>query len=205
MLRNIMERMRRALRNARFGIWTIALAYALGVGAGMTMVHAGNRYAIDYRDRLVGQAVRESPILRQLQKGGALTAASLDAAGNAAAGATSLLAGYCVPAGYGVAVHRGWIGGVVSVDGEHRSRLAKPYGAFYYLMTLLLQLIPYSLAGGAGINLGLATFAGAARTRYPGARVRWLRIPYEALRDAVWIYALAVPLFAIASLFEFLM
>jgi hypothetical protein len=31
-----------------------------------------------------------------------------------------------------------------------------------------------------------------------------LRIPYEAIRDAGWIYMISLPLFAIASLFEFM-
>ncbi|MGO9241497.1 MAG: hypothetical protein ACLQBJ_11870 [Bryobacteraceae bacterium] len=199
------KRIGRALKNARFGIWSIALAYAVGLSAGFVMVHAGNRRALDYRDKLVGTAQRESPILKQYQKANRLAAAGLDAAGNAFGGASSLVAGYCPPAGYGVAVFRGWVGGVVSVDGEHRSRLAKPYEAFYYLVTLLLQLIPYSLAGGAGVSLGIAAFASERRTGYHGPRVPWLRIPYEALRDAGWIYVLSLPLFAVASLFEFLM
>ncbi|MGD0577416.1 MAG: hypothetical protein ABSC08_00655 [Bryobacteraceae bacterium] len=199
------ERIRRELRQARFGIWTIALAYVLGVSAGLLMVHAGNRFALGFRDNLVGKAQRESPILRQFQHGHSVAAADLDATGNAVGGLSSMVAGYGVPAGYGVAAYRGWIGGVVSVDGEHRSRLATRYEAFYYLMTLLLQLIPYSLAGGAGVNLGIAAFASESRSGYRGPRMAWLRIPYEAIRDAGWVYVVALPLFAIASLFEFLM
>src|ERR1035438_2189121 len=137
-----LERVPRALRHARFGIWTMALAYALSVLAGMAMVHTGNQRALAFRDALVGKAQRESPILRQFQHGNRVKAAALDAAGNAAAGFLSLIAGYGVPAGYGVAAYRGWIGGVVSVNSAHRSRLARPYSAFYYLVTLLLQLVP---------------------------------------------------------------
>jgi hypothetical protein len=193
----------RALRHARWGIWTIAATYALSVFAGLWMVHAGNHFALDYRDRLVGTARRESPILREFQKNNRLAAAGLDAAGNAFAGLSGVAAGYGVPAGYGVAAFRGWIGGVVSVDDAHRSRLGTPYEAFYYLMTLLLQLLPYSLTGGAGVNIGFAAFASSRRTGYRGPRMRWLQIPYEAIRDAGWIYLTSLPLFAIASLFEF--
>jgi hypothetical protein len=128
----------------------------------------------------------------------------MDAAGNAFAGLLSLMAGYGVPAGYAVAANRGWIGGIVSVDAAHRSRMARPFEAFYYIVTLLLQLVPYSLAGGAGVNLGIATFAGASRTAYKGPRMRWLQIPYEAIRDAGWIYLVSLPLFVIASVFEFM-
>ncbi len=187
-----------------FGIWTIALTYGLSVLAGLLMVHSGNRYALDFRDKLVGKAQRESLILRQLDRGNSAAAAGMDAAGNSIGGLLSIIAGYGVPAGYGVAAYRGWIGGVVSVDGAHRSRLARPFPAFYYLVTLILQLVPYSLAGGAGVSMGIAAFARVERTGYKGPRVRWLQIPYEAISDAAWIYATAVPLFAIASLFEFM-
>lgn len=199
------ERIRRALQHARFGIWTIALTYGLSVFAGLLTVHSGNRYALDFRDKLVGKARRESVILRQFHRGNSVAAAGMDAAGNAVAGLLSMVAGYCVPAGYGVAAYRGWIGGVVSVNAAHRSRLARPFGAFYYLVTLLLQLVPYSLTGGAGVNMGIAAFASEIRTGYEGSRMQWLRIPYEAIGDAGWIYMISLPLFAIASLFEFMM
>lgn len=129
----------------------------------------------------------------------------MDAAGNAVAGLLSMVAGYGVPAGYGVAAYRGWIGGIVSVDDAHRSRLARPFPAFYYLVTLLLQLVPSSLAGGAGVSMGIAAFAGESRTGYKGPRIRWLQIPHEAIRDAGWVYLTSLPLFGIASLFEFMM
>jgi hypothetical protein len=192
------------LRHARFGIWTIALTYGLSVLAGLLMVHSGNRYALEFRDKLVGKAQRESVVLRQLQRGNSVAAAGMDAAGNAVAGLLSMIAGCGVPAGYGVAAYRGWIGGVVSVNAAHRSRLARPFGAFYYLVTMLLQLVPYSLAGGAGVNIGIAAFASENRTGYQGPRIQWLRIRYEAIRDAGWIYMISLPLFAIASLFEFM-
>lgn len=179
--------------------------YVLSVLAGLFLVHSGNRYSLHYRDKLIGKADRESVILRQLQHGHSLTAAALDASANAFAGFLSIPAGYCPPAGYAVAAFRGWIGGIVSLDDHHRSRLATSFGAFYYLTTLLLQLIPFSLAGGAGVNLGLASFINEKRSGYCGPRMPWLRIPYEAMRDAGWIYLSSLPLFAAASLFEFLM
>lgn len=199
------ERIRRALRHARFGIWTVAVTYGLSVFAGLVMVHSGSRFALDFRDNLVGKAQRESVILQRFHRGNSAAAAGLDAAGNALAGLSSMIAGYCAPAGYGVAAYRGWIGGVVSVDAAHRSRLATPYGAFYYVVTLLLQLLPYSLAGGAGVNIGIAAFAAENRTGYLGPRIPWLRIPKDAIRDASWLYLISLPLFAIASVFEFTM
>lgn len=201
---SVLGRIRRALRHSMFGIWSIGLTYILSVLVGLSMVHSGNRYGLEFRDKLVGKAQHESAILREFQRGSPAAAAGLDAAGNAVAGLLSIIAGYGIPAGYGIAAYRGWIGGIVSVDGAHRSRLASPSSAFYYLVTLLLQLVPYSLAGGAGVNLGVAAFAGVDRSGYYGPRMRFLQIPYEAISDAAWIYALSLPLFAIASLFEFM-
>lgn len=94
------ERIRRALRHARFGIWAVALTYVFSVLAGLAAVHSGNRTALDYRDKLVGTAEWESAALQQYQSGRRLAAAGLDGAANAAAGLASLLAGYCPPAGY---------------------------------------------------------------------------------------------------------
>jgi hypothetical protein len=39
---------------------------------------------------------------------------------------------------------------------------------------------------------------------YQGRRVQWLLVPYQALGDAGWIYLISLPLFAAASLFEFM-
>jgi hypothetical protein len=204
MYSGLSARVRRAFRHSFFGIWTIALTYGVSVLIGMLLVHSGNHYALDVRDRMVLKATKESVIFRQMDRGNFAAAAGLDATGNAVAGFLSLVAGYGVPAGYGVAAYRGWIGGIVSVDTAHRSRLTRPGPAFYYLTTLLLQLIPYSLAGGAGVSIGIAAFARADQTRYPGPRMRFLHIPYEAIWDAAWIFLISIPLFAIASLFEFM-
>jgi uncharacterized membrane protein SpoIIM required for sporulation len=92
------------------------------------------------------------------------------------------------------------VGGVVSVDRTHASRLRAPRRAAYYLLALIFQLIPYSLAGGAGVYLGLTYY----RTRSAPQGDTWLGFPEEALRDLVRVYALVVPLFLIVSLWEFL-
>lgn len=110
------------------------------------------------------------------------------------------LAGITVVVPYLLAIYRGWVGGIVSVDDAHVSRLATPDKAIYYLLTLVLQLIPYSLAGGAGVNLGLAYLR--ARPFYHGER--WLGVPREAVLDVLRIYLLVGPLFFVASLWEFL-
>ena len=196
-------RIRQAFRRTRFAIWTVALVYGISLVVGLCVAHAGNGFALNFRDRIVGQAVQESSILRQFQRGHSWAAAALDASGNAFAGLCSLVGGYAFPIGYGLAAYRGWVGGVVSVDGAHHSRLASWHEAFYYLTTLVLQLIPYSITAGAGVNLGLAAFT--KRTVYQGSRIRWLQIPNDAIADAGRLYLVSLPLFAAASLFEFTM
>lgn len=189
----------RALRRARFGILTVALAYGLSVAVGFAMAQSGNHFALGHRDKLVSRAQASSPILRALHGGRPAIAAALDCGANLLGGAASTLAGYWAPAVYPIALYRGWVGGIVGVDGNHRSRLADPPERTYYLLTLLLQLLPYSLAGGVGVNLGLA------RVRPVGdyAGPKLLGLPREALRDVGRIYLLVVPLFALASAFEF--
>lgn len=183
----------------------MALTSGLSVLTGLLMVHLGNRFALDTGDKIVNKARRESTILQQFGRGNRITAAALDATGNAAAGLTTMIAGYFPPAGYALAAYRGWIGGIVAVDHQHRSRLRTAHEAFYYLVALLLQLVPYSLASATGVNIGIAAFASGERTGYPGPRMPHLRIPYEAIRDAGWIWAISLPLFVFASLFEFIM
>ena len=196
----MLSRITRALRRARGPIAWIACTYVLAVAVGAVMVHSGNNWARNRADRLVSEAQTTAPSLRALHQGKRLQAAALDGTANLVAGVCSTVAGYWAPGAFIVAISRGWVGGIVSVDRKGRSRLAARGEAAYYLLTLVLQLIPYSLAGGAGLNLGIA------RVRPVGdyAGDKWLGVPREAWRDAARIYVLAVPLFFLASLFEFL-
>jgi hypothetical protein len=190
----------RALSRARFGIVTVGAAYVVSAAVGMAMVHGGSSFALGQRDRLVSRASATSSILQAFRHGNRWTAAALDAGGNLVGAAASTLAGYWAPAVYPLAIYRGWIGGIVGVDRHHRSRLVDAAERRYYLVTLLLQLLPYTLAGGAGVTLGRARVRPVGA--YAGPRIAGL--PVEALRDAARIYVLVVPLFAIASSFEFL-
>jgi hypothetical protein len=162
------------------------------------MVHSQNHFALAHRDKLVG-AAQQSKILTQLSIGHPFRAATLDFAGNLVAGISSTVSGFCVPLAYPMAAYRGWVGGIVSIDGEHKSRFAHAKTALYYVVVLFMQILPYSLAGGAGINVGISLFR--ASVRYSGPR--WWIFPLEPLHDAARIYMLVVPLFLIASLVEF--
>ena len=189
----------RALQRARISILTVALTYFLSVGVGMLMVQSGNEWAIAYRDRIVSGA-QSSPITTALKQNERLRAALLDFGANLYGAIATTLGGLGVVVAYPIIAYRGWIGGIVSIDGSHISRLAETREAIYYLLTLALQLIPYTLSGGAGVNMGLALYR--PRSFYQGEK--WLGIPKEAIRDTLRIYLIVVPLFLLASLWEFL-
>jgi hypothetical protein len=192
----------RALTRARLSILTVAITYVLSVVFGAVLVHTGNAFALGQYDSLRERVnATTDPTLKALDQGNRLQAALYDFGGNLVLGALpGTVAGMCVVCFYPLAAYRGWIGGIVSVDDAHASRLADPAEAAYYLITLVLQLIPYTLAGAAGVNLGLALLRPAAC--YQGEK--WWIVPKEALRDAARLYVLVVPLFAVASLWEFL-
>jgi len=188
----------RTLHRARIAILTVALTYLVSVSVGIVMVHTGNEWALAYRDRIVSGA-QSSPTIIALQQNDRLRAAVLDFGGNLYGAIADTLGGLGVVFSYPLIAYRGWIGGIVSIDSSHASRFAEPKEAIYYLVTLMLQLIPYVLAGGAGINTGLALWK--PRSFYQGEK--WLGIPKEAMRDVFRIYLLVVPLFLLASLWEF--
>lgn len=188
----------RALSRARIPIFTAGLTYLVSLVIGMVMVHSGNQWAISYRDRIVSRA-QSSPAILALKENNRLRSALLDFGGNLIAGASDTLGGLGVIFPYPFIAYRGWIGGIVSIDGSHLSRLGDPREAAYYLTTLLFQLIPFTLGGGAGVNLGLTLYR--AKPYYQGEK--WLGLPKEAVRDVLRIYVIVVPLFLFASLWEF--
>src|SRR5690349_4958475 len=188
----------RALYRARTPILTVAITYVISVSIGMLMVHSGNEWAVVYRDQIVSKAQSSSTLIA-LGQNDRLYAAVLDFGGNLMSGISNTLEGLGVIFPYPFMAYRGWIGGIVSVDSLHMSRLAVPKEAAYYLITLTLQLIPSILAGGAGVNIGLANFR--PKPFYQGEK--WLGMSKEAIRDALRIYLIVVPLFMLASLWEF--
>ena len=188
----------RALQRARIAILTVALTYLVAVTVGIVMVHTENEWAIAYRDHIVSTA-QSSPTIIALKQNDRLRAAVLDFGGNLYGAIADTLGGLGVVFPYPFIAYRGWIGGIVSIDSSHVSRFAETREAIYYLITLTLQLIPYVLADGAGVNMGLALW----RPKSFYQDEKWLGIPKEAIRDAFRIYLLVVPLFLLASLWEF--
>jgi hypothetical protein len=194
-----------ALWRARRPILWMGLTYLLSVAVGAITVHSHSELALLRRDQIVGRAIASDPVMAASQKGFPVRAALLDFAGNLGRGAIpTTVMGLAVVMPFPVAAYRGWVGGIVAVDGEHKSRLRNWREGSYYFGVLLLQLIPYSLAGGAGVRLGLGFLLPKGRWGYKSSRT-WLNIPLDGVLDVARIYALAVPLFLIASLVEFLL
>jgi hypothetical protein len=192
----------RALYRARYSILTIAATYALSVLVGVILVHSGNRFSLAYRDRIVGTAMQRDSSAIADQRGEHMRAALLDAAGNLVLGALpKSIAGLSIVLAYPMVAYQGWIGGIVSVRGDHSSRFDNWHTALYYLITLLLQIGAYSIAVGGGVNVGVAMFRPAVY--YSGKK--WLGLfQQEAVRDAGRLFLVAIPLFLVGSLWEFL-
>jgi hypothetical protein len=189
-----------AIGRARLAILSFAATYALSVVLGIAMVGGGNATALAQRDAIVG-AAQTGDTLVAYRANDRLRAALLDFGANLVlGGGTSTVLGVAVIPAYPVAAYRGWVGGIVSVDARHESRLADPGKALYYLVTLVLQLIPYSIAGGVGVHLGV----GAWRAMLRPAGDTWLGLPKDRLRDVALAYVVVVPLYLVAALWEFL-
>lgn len=166
------------------------------------MVHGGSPSALQYRDKLVGDAAKNDPAAIEGNHGNGLRAAFTDFAGNLALGsAPKAVMGMSVVLPYPFVAYQGWVGGIVSVRGDHTSRLNRVRPAAYYLLTVALQITAYSLAVGSGVNVGVSLFR--PRSWYQGGKFARI-FPGEALLDMLRIYALATPLFLAASLWEFL-
>ena len=191
-----------ALRRARAPITILAIVSVCSLAIGAVLATSGNSFALSQRDAIVG-AAQSSDITAAYNGGGRVNAALLDFLGNAQAALVTSVTGLAIVGPLPIAAYRGWVGGIVSVDAQHRSRLGQAGSALYYVVTVALQQIPFILTGGAGMYLGLVAWR-----RRNDASVRpvlTLRIPGEAIRDVGWIWVLALPFFLAASLFEFLL
>lgn len=191
----------RAVSRARWSILSVAAVNIIGVIIGALMAHSGSEFALAYGDKLVARAQKQDAAAVSYRQGHRLTAAAKDFAMNLVVGAVPMtLTGLTVVSPYGFGAYRGWVGGIVSVDRNHQSRLRDWRRGAYYVIALTLQLIPYSLAGGIGVHLGLCFFR--PFPYYTGDKVGGY--PKEAISDVIRVYQLIVPLFLIASLWEFL-
>ena len=148
-----------AVERAWLSIMTIALTYVAFIVLGIVLTHTGNLYALKARDQLVNKALQQNPASIAYSQGNNLQAAMFDFGSNLIIGAVpKTVSGMAVVPAYPFVAYQGWVGGIVSVRADHSSRLNNVRSAVYYLLTLLLQISAYSLAVGAGVNVGIAMF-----------------------------------------------
>ena len=74
-------------------------------------------------------------------------------------------------------------------------------GGAYYVTVLVLQFIPFSLCIGGGVRCGVVLYRTNAQVGWPFWKYR---LPRETLVDVACVFAVAIPLFLLASAFEFL-
>jgi hypothetical protein len=191
-----------ALRRTRGPLVASAVTYLASVVIGIVLATAGVPFAVSQRDAIVGGAGTSS-ITQAENRGDHLRAALLDFGSNLFLGAVpTSITGLSVIGPFPIAAYRGWVGGIVSIDGRHKSRLADPGPAVYYIVTLVIQLTGFILTMAAGVHVGLSAW----RARNDDSIRSWagFRLPPAALADAGNLYLLAVPVFLIGSLWEFL-
>lgn len=190
-----------ALRRARYAVLASAATYLVSVTIGIALASAGVPFAVDQRDSIVGSAQGGS-ILNAYHRGDKLEAGLLDFGANLLGSGAITVTGLSVIGPFPIAAYRGWIGGIVSIDANHVSRLTRPGDAIYYVVTMVLQLTGFILAMAAGLHVGVAAWRARDDTRVRS--IAGVRIPAWSLVDAAWLYVLVVPISLIASLWEFL-
>ena len=190
-----------ALRNSRIAILVMAITYGSSLSLGILMSHAGNGFALRCRDSIVARAHRMDPASRADDAGRHMAAAGLDFSRNLfLAAVPDTIGGLTLVLPIALGGYRGWVGGIVSVNAAHHSRLTHWRSGSYYVVTLVLQVSAFVLAGASGLHLGWAF----VRKQAPVVGPKWLPLPKRALLDVSWLYLLIVPLFALGSAWEFM-
>ena len=198
----MIARITEALLRCKLFALSIFLTYIVSSCVGIFMAHAGNTFALAQRDRIVQRAVTSDKASIAHRLGNHGDAIVEDFAGNLFyAAIPQTVAGLGVILPYFSVAQQGWIGGIVSVDGTHRSRLTSIRATSYYFLVLLLHFAAFSLSIGAGVRCGVALYRHNASVGWDLSRVR---LPRESLVDIGCVYAVTVPLLIAASAFEFL-
>jgi hypothetical protein len=199
-MKNFMHAVFASVKRCKVWIVTVFITYCISCLIGIIMVHTGNQLALSYRDKIVGNAIRNDEAAINYKKGNRFSAAFIDFSANLFIGSvTQTVIGLSVVIPYLTVTYQGWIGGIVSVDYNRQSRLQNFKSALYYFIVLILQFIPYSLAIGSGIKLGVETYKLSKNSK-----LFQYKFDKAAIKDVLRIYILVIPFFFMASCFEFL-
>ncbi|MGA1978594.1 MAG: hypothetical protein ABSG89_12175 [Bacteroidales bacterium] len=126
-----------SVKRCRIYILSIFIIYCLSCFVGIIMVQNGSNFALSYRDKIVGHAIKSDKASLYAQKGHDFSAAMIDFSENLFLGAVlQTLMGISVVIPYVTVSMQGWVGGIVSVDYNHKSRFINFKSAFYYLLVL---------------------------------------------------------------------
>ena len=197
----MIDRISKAIRRSKSFAASIFLTYVLSSSVGILMAHSGSTVALTQRDKTVQKALTSDKASIAHNAGDHATAMVHDFAGNLFyAAIPQTVAGLGVVLPYFSVAYQGWIGGIVSVDNTHRSRFRTVEATTYYFLVLLLQFIPFSLSIGAGVRCGVDLYRHNADVSW---RFWQYRLPRQSFADLGYVFAVAVPLFFIASAFEF--
>jgi hypothetical protein len=198
----MIDRIVKAIQRSKPFAVSIFLTYVLSSSVGIFMAHAGNTVALERRDKTVQKALASDKASIAYQSGDPATALVHDFAGNLFyAAIPQTVAGLAVILPYFTVAYQGWVGGVVSVDSTHRSRFRSIKATSYYFLVLFLQFIPFSLSIGAGVRCGVELYRHNVDVSW---RFWRYRLPRQSLVDLGYVFAVTVPLFFVASAFEFL-
>ena len=189
-----------SLNKCKFYIISIFLVYCFSCSIGIIMVQTDNNFALTQRDKIVGTATHEDKASVNYQEGNHLNATLYDFTGNLFFGIEQTVLGLGVVLPYFTVSYQGWVGGIVSVNNFHKSRLKQLKSALYYFIALLLQFAAYSLSIGAGIKTGIELYK---QNRLISWKLWKYKISKGNLLDLRNIYILSIPMFFIASFFEF--
>jgi len=167
---------------------------------GAIMVHSDNNFALSCRDKIVGKALSTDQASINYNSGNKFKAALIDFSENLFLGAgMQTLLGIGIAFPYLTTFAQGWIGGIVTVNGDHKTRFSNWRSALYFIIVFLLQTISYSLCIGSGVKLGVETYK--LNKSVPLLKYK---LHKQSIVDMLWLYVLASPIFFVASCFEFL-
>jgi len=201
-MKKLTDRIRQAVIRCRIYAFSFFITYCISCSIGIWMSQEGNEMALAYRDQIVGKAIKSDQASLNYQKGNRLTAAVIDFSGNLCLSAIpQTLMGFGIVIPFFSATFHGWVGGIVSVDSAHKSRFVNLKSTMYYFLVLLLQYIPYSLALGSGIKCGIDFYNDNKKNEWSFWK---FKLQKASLLDVGYVYILVIPLFFIASCFEFI-
>lgn len=188
------------MNKCKIYIVSVFTVYCLSCLVGIIMVQTDNNFALSQRDMLVGTATQADKASINYQEGNRLTATLYDFSGNLFFSAIQTFLGLGIVIPYFTVSYQGWVGGIVSVNNFHKSRLKELKSALYFFIVLILQFIAYSLSIGVGIKTGIEAYK---QNKTISWKLWKYRISKESLLDVRNIYMLSIPIFFIASLFDF--